>query len=123
LVLGFTLLLLLQTAVSTMRGWMLMGLNASLKVQSRANLFTHLVDLPSSYFEARHLGDVMSRFGSQETILQAITSELVEAVLDGLMAAITFVIMMLFAPDLGLVVVFGTLLYGLLRWASYTPLR
>src|SRR6266508_3599935 len=74
LAIGFLLLLLLQTAVTAMRGWMLMGLNASLKVQSRANLFSHLVNLPASYFEARHLGDVMSRFGSQETILQAITS-------------------------------------------------
>jgi ATP-binding cassette, subfamily B, bacterial CvaB/MchF/RaxB len=123
LVVGFTLLLLLQTTVSALRGWMLMGLNASLKVQSRANLFTHLVDLPTSYFEARHLGDVMSRFSSQETILQAITSELVEAMLDGFMASITLVVMFVFAPDLAMVVVSGALLYGLLRWASYKPLR
>ena len=33
--------------------------------------------------EARHTGDVMSRFGSQDTILQAISNELVESVLDG----------------------------------------
>jgi ATP-binding cassette, subfamily B, bacterial CvaB/MchF/RaxB len=123
LVLGFTLLLLLQTTISALRGWMLMGMNASLQVQSRANLFSHLVDLPASYFEARHLGDVMSRFASQETILQAITSELVEAVLDGLMAGITVVIMFVFAPDLALVVIVGAVLYGLLRWASYKPLR
>jgi len=123
LVIGFTLLLLLQTAISGMRGWMLMGLNASLKVQSRANLFSHLVALPASFFEARHLGDVMSRFGSQEVILQAITAELVEAVLDGLMASLTLVIMIIFAPELALVVAVGAALYGLLRWACYTPLR
>ncbi|MET0537337.1 MAG: cysteine peptidase family C39 domain-containing protein [Xanthobacteraceae bacterium] len=123
LAIGFFLLMLLRTAVSTLRRWLLMGMSASLKVESRANLFSHLVNLPASYFEARHLGDMMSRFGSQETIPQAITTELVEAMLDGLMAVITFVIMMLFAPDLGLVVVFGTLLYDLLRWVSYTPLR
>ena len=123
LALGFGLLMLVQTAVSTMRGWMLMGLNASLKVQARANLFSHLINLPTSFFDARHLGDVMSRFGSQETILQAITSELVEAVLDGLMACITLVIMLIFAPDLTLVTVAGALLYVLLRYVSYTPLR
>jgi ATP-binding cassette, subfamily B, bacterial CvaB/MchF/RaxB len=100
-----------------------MGLNASLKVQSRANLYSHLLNLPTSYFEARYLGDVMSRFGSQETILQAITGELVEAVLDGLMAAITLVIMLIFAPELALVVLAGAALYALLRWALYTPLR
>ena len=123
LAIGFALLLLLRTAVTALRGWLLMGMNASLKVQSRANLFSHLVHLPTSYFEARHIGDVMSRFGSQETILQAITSELVEAILDGTMASITLLIMFIFAPDLACVVLFGALVYAALRWASYRPLR
>ena len=123
LAIGFGLLLMLRTVVTALRGWLLMGMNASLKVQSRANLFSHLIHLPTSYFEARHIGDVMSRFGSQETILQAITSELVEAVLDGTMASITLLIMFVFAPDLACVVLFGALIYGVLRWASYTPLR
>jgi ATP-binding cassette subfamily B protein RaxB len=123
LAIGFALLLLLRTAVTALRGWLLMGMNASLKVQSRANLFSHLIHLPTSYFEARHIGDVMSRFGSQETILQAITSELVEAILDGTMAGITLLIMFVFAPDLACVVLFGAVLYGGLRWASYRPLR
>src|SRR5581483_10006980 len=99
LALGFGLLLLLQTAVSALRGWLVMGLNASIKVQSRANLYSHLLNLPTAYFEARHLGDVMSRFSSQETILQAVTSEFVETIFDGLMAAITLAVMVLLAPD------------------------
>ncbi len=123
LVLGFSLLLLIKTSVSAMRGWMLILLGASLKVQGRANLFSHLVSLPAAYFETRYLGDVISRFGSQETILQAITTDMVEAVLDGLLAGITLVVMFVFAPVLAGVVLSGALLYGLLRWASYTPLR
>ena len=123
LVLGFSLLLLIKTSVSAMRGWMLILLGASLKVQGRANLFSHLVSLPAAYFETRYLGDVISRFGSQETILQAITTDMVEAVLDGLLAGITLVVMFIFAPVLAGVVLSGALLYGLLRWASYTPLR
>lgn len=123
LVIGFSLLLMLQTAVAAMRGWIVMGLNASLKVQSRSNLFSHLINLPSAFFQARHLGDIMSRFGSQETILQALTSEMVEAVLDGLMAVITLSIMFIFAPGLASVVLVGALFYAVLRWASYKPLR
>ncbi len=123
LALAFTLFLVMQTGLSAMRGWMLMGLNASLKVQSRANLFSHLLELPTPFFEARHLGDVMSRFSSQEIILQTITREVVEAILDGAMAAITLLIMFLFAPDLALVVLLGSAIYGALRWAFYAPLR
>jgi len=123
LVLGFSLLLMLQSAISAMRGWVLIVLGASLKVQARTNLFSHLLNLPASYFESRYIGDVMSRFGSQETLLQAITTELVVAILDGLMCGVTLALMFLFAPTLTLIVVFGALLYALLRFASYTRLR
>ncbi len=123
LALGFGLLLGIKIMLSTMRGWMLIALGASLKVQGRSNLFSHLVNLPASFFEARHLGDVMSRFGSQETILQAITTDAVEAVLDGLLASITLCLMFVFSPPLATVVLAGALLYGLLRWVAYTPLR
>ena len=123
LALGFGLLLLLRTTVSAMRGWILIVLGASLKVQGRSNLFSHLLNLPSAFFEARHLGDVMSRFGSQESILQAITTDVIETVLDGLLAGITLVIMFVFAPTLAAVAVAGALLYALLRWLLYTPLR
>ena len=52
----------------------------------------------------------MSRFGSQETILQAITTDVVEALLDGLMAGITAVVMCIFAPGLAVMVLAGALL-------------
>lgn len=123
LALGFALLLLIRTSVSAMRGWMLIALGANLKVQGRANLFSHLIHLPASYFETRYMGDVMSRFGSQDTILQSISTDVVETLLDGLLAGITLVVMFILAPALGAVVLVGALLYAALRWASYAPLR
>jgi ATP-binding cassette subfamily B protein RaxB len=92
-------------------------------LQSRTNLFSHLLMLPASYFEARHVADVMSRFDSQETILQALTTDLVIAVLDGLMCCITLGVMFVFAPTLATVVLVGAILYGLLRWVSFAHLR
>jgi ATP-binding cassette subfamily B protein RaxB len=120
---GFGLLLLLRVAFSMLRGWVLMGMGASLRVQGRANLFSHLASLPAGFFEARHLGDIVSRFGSQDAILQGITAEAVEAVLDGLLALVTLAIMALFSPLLAAVVAAGAALYGLARWAFYAPLR
>jgi ATP-binding cassette subfamily B protein RaxB len=123
LVLGFFFLLLLKVAVTAMRGATLIAIAGTLKVAGRANLFAHLVDLPASYFESRHLGDIMSRFGSQETILQAITTDMVEIMLDGLMSAITFGVMLLYAPALAALVLAGAVLYALVRVAAYAPLR
>jgi ABC-type bacteriocin/lantibiotic exporter with double-glycine peptidase domain len=37
-------------------------------VQGRANIFSHMINLPSSYFESRHFGDVVSRFCSQTQV-------------------------------------------------------
>jgi ATP-binding cassette subfamily B protein RaxB len=123
LVIGFSLLLLIRSAILWMRGWFLVVLGASLQVQARANLFSHLTNLPTAYFEARHIGDVMSRFRSQETVLRTITTELIEAILDGIMTVVTVIIMFLLAPLLATIVVVGAIFYGLLRWGMYTPLR
>lgn len=120
---AFGLLLLVQTAVSFLRGWMLIRLGAMLKVQSRKNLFTHLVALPASYFETRHVADVMSRFDSQDTILQTLSTDLVVALLDGLMCMVTLVVMFLLAPVLATIALAGAVVYSLLRWAFYMPLR
>ncbi len=123
LVIAFALLLVLRVALAAMRGWMLIVLGASLKVQARTNLFSHLIRLPASYFETRHMGDVMSRFGSQDTILTAITTDLLVAVLDGLMAVVTLAIMLVIAPLLTLIVLAGAVLYAALRWGLFRPLR
>jgi ATP-binding cassette subfamily B protein RaxB len=82
-----------------------------------------MVRLPARYFESRHLGDVLSRFGSQETILQALTTDLVEIMLDGLMSLVTFIVMLVYAPGLAMLVLGGALLYALLRAVSYSSLR
>ena len=53
LVLAFALLLVLQVVLTAMRGWMIIALGASLTVQARTNLFSHLLRLPAAFFEAR----------------------------------------------------------------------
>ncbi|WP_229509430.1 peptidase domain-containing ABC transporter [Massilia sp. CCM 8734] len=121
--LGFAFLLIIRVAVTAARGATLIAISSTIKVAGRASLFGHLVSLPAAYFESRHLGDIMSRFGSQEVILQAITTDMVEILLDGLMAAITLCVMLFYAPQLAMLVVAGSVLYALVRAASYTALR
>jgi ATP-binding cassette, subfamily B, bacterial CvaB/MchF/RaxB len=123
LAVAFGLLLVLQVGTTALRGWMLMTLGASLKVQARTNLFSHLLALPAGYFETRHTGDVMSRFESQETILKALTTDLVIAILDGVMCLATIAVMVWLAPTLTAVALVGAVAYGLLRFAFYMPLR
>lgn len=123
LVIGFILVTVVQIGLKLMQGIMLMGFSASLTVQSRSGLFTHLLRLPAGFFDSRHMGDVMSRFDSQDQILDGITNDLLETVLDGLMVGLTLFIMFLYSPKLTMVVLITAILYGLLRWGLYQPQR
>ena len=123
LALGFLFILMLRVTITAMRGATLIAISSTLKVSGRASLFGHMVRLPARYFESRHLGDVLSRFGSQETILQALTTDLVEILLDGLMSLVTLAVMFVYAPGLAMLVLAGALLYAVLRAASYASLR
>jgi ATP-binding cassette subfamily B protein RaxB len=123
LAIGFGLMLVAQTGVGLARSWMVMVLGQTLSLQWLGNVFAHLVQLPVDYFEKRHLGDVVSRFGSVTAIQKTLTTHVIEAVLDGVMAVAALAMMLLYAPPLALVTVTAVLLYTLLRWASYRPLR
>ncbi len=123
LALGFGLLMLMQQLVMTLRSWVIMHMATTLNVQWRANVFTHLLNLPVQYFEKRHLGDVVSRFGSIDLIQRTLTSSFVEAILDGIMTLVTLVMMFVYSPKLAWIAVGAMVLYGIGRWAWYSPLR
>ena len=121
--LGFLLLTVFQVAVTALRSWSITWISATLSVQWVGNLFGHLLRLPLDFFEKRHIGDVVSRFGSVQTIQRTLTTQFVGAVLDGLMSALTLVLMAFYSVPLTLLVVGAFLLYALLRWGIFGSLR
>jgi ATP-binding cassette subfamily B protein RaxB len=123
LALGFGLLMLMQQAVNIARSWVLMYMSTTLNVQWQANVLTHLLRLPVAYFEKRHLGDVVSRFGAVGAIQHTLTTSFLEAILDGVMTVVTLVLMFIYSPLLAWVAIGAMALYGLGRWAWFAPLR
>ena len=80
--------------------------------------------LPMSWFEKRHIGDMVSRFGAVQQIQQTLTTSFVEAVLDGLMVVVTLAMMLVYSAHARRRSRWRAWsLYGLLRWAFYRPLR
>jgi ATP-binding cassette subfamily B protein RaxB len=120
---GFGLLFIMQRATNVIRAWVLMYFSTTLNVQWRANVLTHLLSLPVRYFESRHLGDVVSRFGAIDAIQQTLTTSFLGAVIDGLMTIVTLVMMFIYSSTLGYIALGTMTLYGLLRWLWYRPLR
>lgn len=123
LAIGFGLLMLMQQAVSAIRSWVIIYLGTTLSIQWRANVFTHLIRLPMQYFEKRHLGDVVSRFGAIDHIQRTLTTAFLEALLDGVMTIVTLAMMFVYSPMLGWIAIAAMTLYALGRWVWYRPLR
>lgn len=120
---GFLMLAVIQVAVGALRSWVVLYLGTTLNLQWLANVFTHLLRLPVAWFEKRHLGDVVSRFGAVTTIQRTITSSFVEAVIDGLMALATLAMMLVYSGKLTTLAVAAVAAYAVSRGAFYAPLR
>ena len=120
---GFSILLITQLGISSLRGWAVMYLSAVFNLQWAANVFRHLTRLPLAWFEKRYLGDIASRFHSLNTIEKALTTQVVEILLDGMMAIGAGLMILLYAPALA-AIAFGALVaYGIFRGIYYAQLR
>ncbi len=123
LALGFGMVLLLQVGVGLLRGWAVVYLSTRLGLQWMGNIFAHLLKLPMEFFEKRHLGDVVSRMSSVQTIQRTLTTSFVEALIDGLMALVTFGMMLIYSWKLALVTLLAVALYLGLRAMAFRPVR
>jgi ATP-binding cassette subfamily B protein RaxB len=117
------LMLVVHAAIAQARGWTVLCLSTTMSMQWSAAIFTHLLRLPMAWFEKRHLGDVVSRFGAAGAIQRKLTTGFITAILDGLMAVVTLVMMFAYSAMLTGVVLLSVTLYALLRAVAYQPLR
>lgn len=123
LVIGFGILMFLTQLTSLLQAWISMYISTTLNVQWKANIFHHLTHLPSSFFQKRHLGDIISRFGAIDNIQATLTTTFLTVILDGMMTAFTLILMFFYSPILTWIAVGAMALYGVLRWIWFTPLK
>ncbi len=123
LAIGFGLLVVIRTITYALRALVLLVMGSQLSIQIGANLFRHLLRLPIEYFQKRHIGDIVSRFGSLEEIKKLLTSGVVEAVVDGIMVIGTIIMMLIYSPKLTLVVVVAVLIYAIIRMTLFPLMK
>src|SRR3954462_13802786 len=122
LALGSGLLMVIKTATTAIRSLVLLVVENVLHFQLGARLFRHLIRLPMSFFEKRHIGDLLSRFTSLQPIRTLLAETMITAVLDGLMAVATLVMIFVYSTELALVVLAAVVLYAGVRLALYRVL-
>ncbi|MGY0612273.1 MULTISPECIES: peptidase domain-containing ABC transporter [unclassified Luteimonas] len=123
LALGFSMLLVFEVIAEGLRGLALLHLGSLMSLQMTVNLFHHLVRLPLAYFEKRHMGDIVSRFGSLSYVKDLLTKGLVEALIDGVMVVAVVVVLFIYSRLLASIVVVAAILYALVRLIMYRSLR
>jgi ATP-binding cassette subfamily B protein RaxB len=123
LALGFAVLLLVQLAISSARSWIILFASTELSLHLNAGAFAHLLHLPVAWFERRHVGDIVSRFGSLATVQRTVTTSFIESLMDGVMAVATLALMLFYSLALAMVAVASVSLYALLRWTAFRPFR
>ena len=116
------LLIIMQVSIRAARMWAAVYMGTTFNLQWRANVFSHLLRLPVSYFEKRHLGDVASKFGSVDQIQQTATTAFVESVLDGIFVVITVGVMLAYSVPMTIVALSAAASYVTVRLLTYRSL-
>jgi ATP-binding cassette subfamily B protein RaxB len=118
---GFIVVTVFQILISAVRGWVVMWFGTMLNLQWANNLFSHMLRLPLDWYGKRHVGDIISRFGSLGTIQSTITTQFIGSILDGLMSSITLIVLFLYSVPLTLLVMGLFAAYLILRLAFFRP--
>ena len=123
LALGFGLLTALNVLTYALRSHIALVVQNAVHFHMGARLFHHLIRLPLSFFEKRHIGDVLSRFQSIEPIRNVLAEGLILAAIDGIMAIATLTMIFLYSIELALVVLIALMFYIGLRVMTYRRFR
>jgi ATP-binding cassette subfamily B protein RaxB len=123
LALGFALLVIIHTAVNATRNWFVVMLSKHLNFQWLGNVLAHLLKLPLEYFEKRSTGSIIANFNSVTVIQQKLTTQFIQAVVDGVMVLGTLWMMALYSVPFTLIAIAVITIYAGFRWSAYHKLR
>lgn len=120
LAVGFGLFTLINAGASLLRSFVLLVAGTTIGFSLASNVARRLFRLPIEWFERRHVGDILSRFQSIVPIQQLLTQGAVAALVDGLMAVFTLILMFWYSAKLAIIALIAFALYGLVRAISYS---
>ncbi|MCF7501727.1 peptidase domain-containing ABC transporter [Pseudoalteromonas sp. L1] len=100
---AFLAITLLTTFSNIIRSAAILYLDKNLGFQVKANIQRHLLHLPLSFFESRHVGDIKSRFEAFNEVQRMISRGFIAAIVEGLLGITTLIIMYTYSPTLALI--------------------
>ena len=123
LVIGLLIVVVFESALSTLRTYVFSHTTSRIDVELGARLFRHLVQLPLAYFQARRVGDSVARVRELEHIRSFLTGNALTLVLDVMFSVIFIAVMLLYSVPLTLIVLVSLPMYVGLSLAVVPLLR
>lgn len=105
LAIGFAGVALISQAINWLRAQVALHLGYSLSESLSVSLFEHLIHLPLGYFERRHMGDVVSRFGSLSPVRDFLTTSVTVIIVESLMLVTMLTLIFWLSPVAGWIAV------------------
>ncbi len=92
-------------------------------VELGARLFRHMLSLPIAYFEARRVGDTVTRVRQLETVREFLTNASLSVLIDPLFTLVFMAAMLFYSPSLFGIVAISLVCYVLVSRAVTGPLK
>ncbi|MFZ2315781.1 MAG: peptidase domain-containing ABC transporter [Gammaproteobacteria bacterium] len=113
----------MENAATGLRALMVHAAGTLINFEFGWSVMKHILLLPVSFFENRHIGDILSRFGAIEKIRHTVTEGMIEGLVDGLIAIIVLGMMFYINITMSVVVIMVSLLYFLSRYYYHYSAR
>lgn len=120
LALGFGMFMLINVGATLLRSFVLLWAGTSLGYGLATNIARRLFRLPIDWFERRHVGDILSRFQSIRPIQDLLLTGAIAVLIDGIMAILTFSVMLFYSATLALIALAAFAIYLVIRLVTFT---
>jgi ATP-binding cassette, subfamily B, bacterial HlyB/CyaB len=101
-----------EAALTGLRNYVLAHTTSRMDVELGARLFRHLLALPLGYFEARRVGDTVTRVRELENIRNFLTGQTLTSLIDVVFSLLFLAVMCLYSIGLTMVVVASLPVYA-----------
>ncbi|MBR0560500.1 peptidase domain-containing ABC transporter [Neokomagataea anthophila] len=116
-------LAIIQFGISLTRDEMSVRFKQRSANRLKITVLRHLVELPVEWFGKRQVGDIVNRFSGISTIQNAFTTTSMQNILDGIMAIITGIMVIIYGGWIGVIACISVLVDVIMKLTMYAKYR
>lgn len=102
IIIGFAFLQVFAVCCTVVRRFLSLRVAQAVALGMQGNLVRHLMALPLRYFQSRHIGDILNKIESANSVQAFLLSGTVSAIVDGLVAAAALALLFTYGTALAL---------------------